>query len=352
VPERGELLMSFEDIRGIRLDISSAGRGLQQTMLLMAFLLENPGSVLLLDEPDAHLEVLRQRQIYNALTDVAQYSGSQVIAASHSEVILNEAADRDIVVAFVGKPHRINDRGSQVLKALKAIGFEDYYLAGTTGWVLYLEGATDLEILRAFASTLNHDAAEVLERPFVRYIANQPSKAREHFYGIREAREDLVGFVLTDRLDQQAADTGELLIRQWRRREIENYLCLPDVFERYAAGLARQQSAGPLFATVDEQRFRDVMHECVERRIPPAAMQDTRDRWWIDVKASDEFLDPVFEEFFDKLNLPNLMRKTDYHRLASLVPAEHIDDEVRKVLDQVCEVAARARPAGGEGASQ
>src|SRR6185295_3140244 len=95
---------------------------LQQTLLLLAYLTLNPRSVLLIDEPDAHLEILRQRQIYRVLSDVARERGSQVIMASHSEVILNEAADRDVVVAFVGKPHRIDDRGSQVLKSLKEIG--------------------------------------------------------------------------------------------------------------------------------------------------------------------------------------------------------------------------------------
>jgi len=66
----------------------------------------------------------------------------RIVAASHSEVILNEAADRDVVVAFVGRPHRIDDRGSQVSKSLKSIGFEHYYQAEITGWVLYLEGST------------------------------------------------------------------------------------------------------------------------------------------------------------------------------------------------------------------
>lgn len=68
----------------------------------------NPGTVLLLDEPDAHLEILRQRQIYNTITEVAREANSQIIAASHSEVILNEACDRDTVVAFLGRPHRID----------------------------------------------------------------------------------------------------------------------------------------------------------------------------------------------------------------------------------------------------
>jgi ABC-type arginine transport system ATPase subunit len=344
IVERGELAMAYRDRRGVKLDMSAAGRGLQQTLLLLAFLLRNPGAVLLLDEPDAHLEILRQRQIYQALTEVAGEAGSQVIAASHSEVILNEAADRDVVVAFVGKPHRIDDRGSQVLKSLKSIGFESYYLAETTGWVLYLEGATDLAILRAFARTLKHAAAEALERPFTHYIQNLPQHARDHFYGVREAKADLVGLVITDKLERDAESTDELTLFHWSRREIENYLCFPEVLASYAVSLARQRADGPLFEGAAAQRFRHTMRECVEGRVPPLALRNDDDRWWRTVKASDEFLDLVFEDFFQKLELPNLMRKTDYHRLAALVPAERIDEDVRRALDLVVKTSGRARP--------
>ena len=132
VAARGEIEMTYRE-RSITLDLSSAGRGLQQTLLLLAYMYANPGAVLLLDEPDAHLEILRQRQIYGLLTEVARESGSQIIAASHSEVLLNEAAGRDLVVAFVGRPHRIDDRGSQVLKSLRDISFDQYYQAEQTG---------------------------------------------------------------------------------------------------------------------------------------------------------------------------------------------------------------------------
>lgn len=178
--------MTYRD-HGVRLDLSSSGRGLQQTLLLLAHLETNPDAVLLLDEPDAHLEIQRQRQIYNILVEAAQEQGSQLIIASHSEVILNEAADRDSVIAFLGKPHRIDDRGSQVLKSLREIGFDQYYQAEQSGWVLYLEGSTDLAILRSFAGKLGHSAQTVLERPFVHYVTNQPQKARDHFFGLREA---------------------------------------------------------------------------------------------------------------------------------------------------------------------
>ena len=71
--------------------------------------------------------------------------------------------------------------GSQLLKSLRNISFEQYYQAEQKGWVLYLEGSTDLAILQAFAKKLHHPAQNILKRPFVHYVENQPQKARDHF---------------------------------------------------------------------------------------------------------------------------------------------------------------------------
>ena len=192
IVERGEIAMGYRE-RGTALDLSSSGKGLQQTLLILAYMYANPGAVILLDEPDAHLEFLRQRQIYTLIAQVAAESGTQIIAASHSEVLLNEAAGRDLVIAFVGLPHRIGDGPSQ-RKALAEIGFEQYVQAEQTGWVLYLEGSTDLAIFRAFASKLGReDAVRALDRPFVHYVGNQPRDAARHFHGLREALPELKG---------------------------------------------------------------------------------------------------------------------------------------------------------------
>jgi hypothetical protein len=55
-----------------------------------AFLLVNRCCVLLLEDPDDHLEILCHQRSYNLLTDVALGTGSQVIGPSHPKVILNE----------------------------------------------------------------------------------------------------------------------------------------------------------------------------------------------------------------------------------------------------------------------
>jgi ABC-type taurine transport system ATPase subunit len=338
VQERGEITLGYRTRGNVRLDLSSSGRGLQQTLLLLSYMAAHPGSVLLLDEPDAHLEILRQRQIYQVLADTAERTGSQVVAASHSEVILNEAADRDTVIAFVGRPHRIDDRGGRLVRALKDIGFEHYLQAEERGWVLYLEGATDLAILSAFARKLNHPAREALERPFVHYIGNQPRKAQEHFHALREAKSDLLGVAIYDRLERSLPSDSYLAQRSWRRREIENYLAQRETLLAWAEDLGRSQE-GPLFA----ERFVEAMAEAIDQVAGALAVLRRADPTSPDIKASDEFLDPVFETFFAKVGLPNLMRKTDYHTLVPFVPREAVDPEIVEALDQVAAIAERAK---------
>ena len=342
--DRSEITMSYRESSDAPLDLSSAGRGVHQTLLLLAYLSVNPKSVLLLDEPDAHLEILRQRQIYNVLSDAARDQESQVVIASHSEVVLNEAAARDVVVAFVGQPHRLNDRPNQLLKALKDIGFEDYYQAEQRSWVLYLEGSTDLAILRAFATKLQHAARNDLESPFARYIENQPSRARDHFHGLLEAKPDLVGFLLNDRMERPLQGAAALTEAMWERREIENYLCQPETLAAWAEASAEETSPGPLFTPGQAAARGKLMDECIHELVPPLALRNPDDVWWWNVKASDEFLDRLFEMFFTRLGLPNLMRKTNYHLLASFVTADRIAPEIAQKLDFIHETAQRAQP--------
>jgi len=337
VVARGEITMSYKERSGIEFDLSSSGRGLQQTLLLLAHLYAHPGSVLLLDEPDAHLEVLRQRENYNLLTTVARRQGSQVIAASHSEVVLNEAADKDVVVAFVGRPHRIDDRGSQVRKSLTDIGFDQYYLAEQEGWVLYLEGSTDLEILKTFAETLKHPAREVLERPFVRYVGNDTASVYSHFFGLKEACPAIRGIAIFDRLDKQLEERAPLVQTMWEKREIENYLCMEEVLMTYAA-----QEARDLF-TVQSKK---IMREEIDKLVRALASFE-KSPWSPDLKATDEFLDHLFRNYFRRLKLPNLLSKSNYHVLAGLVPADKIAPEVSMKLDMVLRLAESAHGLDG-----
>ena len=224
------------------------------------------------------------------------------------------------------------------MKALRDIRFEQYVQAQQTGWVLYLEGSTDLAILQAFAEKLGHPAQDVLKRPFVHYVGNQPKKVLDHFGGLRDAKTDLVGFCLFDPLKSGFLTPPGLEGHIWKQREIENYLCHKEMLMAWAEKEGEQQTAGPLFA----YPWRSVMEETMAE----LERSSKASPWSPHTKASDDFLDPLFDSFFKKLGLENLMRKTNYHTLVQYVPTDQIDPEVSEVLDGILEIANQAKPVG------
>ncbi len=342
IQERSELSLAYKEASGVELDISSSGRGCQQVLLLLSYMLANPGAVLLLDEPDAHLEILRQRDVYNLITEIAAEQGSQIIAASHSEIVLQEAAERDVVMAFVGRPHRIDTRARhQVKKALESIRMADYYLAEQKGWTLYLEGSTDLAILRTLAIRLDHPAKKYLgDSVPVFYLGNnKPQEARDHFHGLREAKADLVGFALFDRLEKELHTGSALVEKMWTKREIENYLTTPESLRAFVQLGLRQDDL------VDEAERKTrvaVLDGCLEEIVRALAITKKPDPWGPDIKVTDEFLDPLFENYYQRLGIPQQTFKRDYHGLAHTIPLEQIPAEVTGMLDDIVAVARNA----------
>ncbi|PKO86655.1 MAG: AAA family ATPase [Betaproteobacteria bacterium HGW-Betaproteobacteria-12] len=340
---RGEVTMSYREKTGVELDLSSAGRGLQQTLLLLAYLYANPHTTVLLDEPDAHLEILRQRQIYRIINDVARQQNGQIISASHSEVILSEAADKDTVIAFLGKPHRINNKGSQLQKALNNIGFDHYYLAEERGWILYMEGSTDLDILRAFAKKIAHPAEALLDAPFVHYVGeNRPQPARDHFFGLKEAKPDLVGLALFDRINNPLQTEGGLVEKMWTKREIENYICREDILLSWAKG----NGPSDLVEEMEAPHRVETMQLCINELVQALETQGKDNPWSDHIKASDEFLIPLMRNYARKLGLPiQTENKARFHELVEFMDAEAIDHEVISILDAIIETASLAMPA-------
>lgn len=308
-------------------DICNAGRGFHQMLLIFSYIYAGRSSILLLDEPDAHLEIIRQKEIFNTLADTLKRKNSQLIIATHSEAVLNEASDKDQIIAFLGKPHIVNSK-SQLVKSLTQFGFEQYLLAEQEKRVLYLEGSTDLAILKGFAEVLQHPAKGYLSKPFVWYMGNTLSKAREHFFALKEAVPELKGLAIVDNTETPLQDTAGLKEMMWKRREIENYLPIPEIVEGYVLNEMSGDSL-PLFHNSE------AMKKIIEDRMPPAALKNKSDPWWFKSKMSDDFLDIVFRNYFEKMNMPILMKKGDYHLLLRFTKPEHVDKEVKENLDEI-----------------
>ena len=343
---RGTITMDYCDQDGkTTLDLSSSGRGMQQVLLLLAHLYDNSeNTVFLLDEPDAHLEILRQRQIYNRINEVAEKRNSQIISASHSEVLLGEAAQRESAVAFVGNPHILGEnKQSRVMSALKDIGFEFYYEAERKGWILYLEGETDLRILQAFAQKLEHPSEQILQDPLVKYIANLPNKAREHFHALKEAKNDLQGILLLDRTEKELRIAEHLLECMWEKYEIENYLCKGAAIIAYVTD---GFDSGDLFGNFEISKRKNQIKEEISKLEQAFKTLNKPGPFSDDIKASDDFLVPLFENFAVSLGKPKsiFLQKKDFYKLVPYIPRDEIDAEVEEKLNAIVKVAEKAQP--------
>lgn len=112
----------------------------------------------------------------------------------------------------------------------------------------------------------------------------------------------------------------------WRQREIENYLCFPETLLNYAG----------------EQRA--VMQQSIDEVTQALRILVRPDPFGPQIKASDDFLTPLFERYYQKLGLGNLMRKTDFHVLAQHVPVDKLDPEIGEKLDAILTAASKACP--------
>ncbi|MCM2312601.1 MAG: AAA family ATPase, partial [Steroidobacteraceae bacterium] len=349
-------------------DLSQAGRGLQQMLLVLAYLYAHRGSIVLVDEPDAHLEILRQRQIYVLLRDVARESGSQIVMATHSEVILDEALDTNLVLLLEGRSDDLAQK-ADIKNALRHFGAEHYVRARQRGYVLYVEGGTDLDMLHAFARRLNHPVAKIWdERVNVFYVQDNYPLAdtdselerveggfgitpREHFNGLRNLLPGLKGLAVLDNdgKNRQDADEGDLSVRYWQRYEAENYFITPTLLAAYA----KEKLDLPLFDAIVDQALDELVLERVfgsrahDFNTWRNAAVDARRLIW-DTATRQVKLSDFAEEFFRRLarvtNTPMLLRKGNLHELIDLVDPGTVDGEVGHKLDALGNLFTSAAP--------
>lgn len=331
----GLLILEYiED--GIKYDISSAGRGFQQTLLLFSYMFANPNTILLLDEPDAHLEVIRQREAFQRINEIASESNSQILIASHSEIVLDEAAEASKIIALIeNQTFELNTSTSSqstkyIKKTLTDIGWEKYYLAKSKGHVLYFEGSTDLQMLLAFANKLNHKVEPLLRFANISYTSdNVPNTAVANFVALKEIFPELKGLALFDKIEKNIDDIKPLKVVCWQRRELENYFARPALLVKHAKLLHYK------YDKYSTTQLEQAINKAIEDYTLRAYLNDLNHDWWNSAKLSDEWLNNIFPEFYQQLDLPLDFFKRDYYQLIALMDEKDISPEIIEKLDLI-----------------
>lgn len=106
---RGELQMtfSFPTPKRQTFDLSMLGNGMQQLLLLLAFLELNHDGTVLLDSPDTNLDEHLQHKMFEMIFKAVHTNKTQVIIASHSPSVLDEFNKLSRTVVSLAEPAAI-----------------------------------------------------------------------------------------------------------------------------------------------------------------------------------------------------------------------------------------------------
>jgi predicted ATPase len=340
---RGANILAEYSMRkdGPSLDIASAGSGFLQVLMLLTFLHTRPGSVLLLDEPDAHLHVILQDAVYGELRRVAAEKRSQLVIATHSEVIIDAAEPRHVCV-LLDRPRMLatDEERERLIRSLRVLSNADIMRALEVPGILYLDDYTDLDILREWARILGHPAHELLTtRLFWKPNVAEPRagaqgvSATDHYAALRLVRE-LPALQILDgdaRPEIPATPiTGYGFQRvRWKRYEIESYLFVPAVLERFVEARVGSEAAA--------QHVADLRTHLIATQPPPFLTDPFQDfPFLLGTKARKDLLPPALLA----AGLPGFPY-THFFEIASVMHPDEIHPEVIEKLDTIVKAFGR-----------
>lgn len=240
-------------------DIISGGSGFHQILTLMAFLYGYPGvTTILFDEPDAHLHVNLQRQIINYFKQISE---TQFIIATHSEEFIKGVEITSIISVLSAKPLRVLS-SSNIISALSEIDNIDIVRTQDSPYILYIEGEDDQRILAAWARTLGK--SELFQK-YYPYILGGSSKkemkdkADRHYGALKQIVPKLKRAMLFDFDNEEVAlnpDSDNIVLNEWKRKNIDNYLLVPDAWKRAVSKELREPADSlfvqPYFEIIDK----------------------------------------------------------------------------------------------------
>jgi len=305
--------------------------------MLLTFLHTRPASVLLIDEPDAHLHVILQDAIYSELRSVAMEQHSQLIIATHSEVIIDSVEPRELFAMFDGpRPIADNKERASLMQSLSILSNVDIVMAQDAPGIIYVEGHTDIAILREWARILNHKAYDLLTKSLFWKPTVWESRlgacgvqARDHYDALQLVKPGIPGLMLLDgdcRVEvPETPITGAGLQRiRWKRYEIESYLVHPAALRRFVENQVGKDAAAPHLADLDKY---------FQANFPPPFIENplSDPAFLISTKARVDLIPPALEAA-GLFNIPY----TKYNEIAAVMLPEEIHPEIREKLDAIC----------------
>ncbi len=218
-------------------DIIAGGSGFHQTLTLLAFLYGYKPTTILLDEPDAHLHVNLQREILDYFRQMSSERNIQFLIATHAEELIKGVDANRIVSLLQQKPIRESSK-PEILGAMADVSNTEINQLRSSPFLIYVEGDTDERILRTWARILGAEAD--IKRVCFRNMRDgnkeaMKKDAKKHFLSVKQIIPKIKRLMIFDYDTDETAfhpKEANMNLFEWKRKNIENYLLVPDAWKR------------------------------------------------------------------------------------------------------------------------
>lgn len=319
-------------------DIIAGGSGFHQALTLLAFLYGYQPTTILLDEPDAHLHVNLQREILDYFKRKAIERNTQFLIATHAEEFVRGVDASQLVSLLSQAPRRIQS-APEVLRAMAEVSNEEIARLMTSPYILYVEGESDERILRSWANQCGAQAA--MDKVCFKSMgggdkANMKKRADEHFAALQQIIPEAARLMLFDYDSQDSAfhqESGNSVLAEWKRKNIENYMLVPDAWKR-AALRQMECKEGDLFA-------RPVLLE-IDRFFSEQNLTLPRGKTWRNVTANvfsvvdgKRILFENNDSLFQSLRKASLSVELKKEQVALSMLADEIHEDVHQFIGKL-----------------
>ena len=310
-------------------DLINGASGFLQTVLIKSALLHSSARLFLLDEPDAHLHALLKEKMYRLIREHCDKNGCQAVIATHSGRLIEEAGAESGEKLFLVTEKGLNPVSRQDAKELLKISTQNIVHAETFQRVLYLEGKSDLDILREWARVLDHPAVRWLENPFWIPTAEEDGRSfvQKHFRALKAQVPTLRALEIRDRNGSVGVRTGQgkkrdgFLQEFWNRYEIENYLIHPKAIARFVL-----RSRG-------KEKKEKVERYMKEQWPPVLSKKPFEDTRFDQVKGKSTIIDVMTAAGVDMNRVD--MKESECYRIARAMKPGEIHPDVVVMLDRI-----------------
>ena len=360
-----------DNVLGRGLDVVVSGTGFQQVLQIFTGVLSQGSTIVLMDEPDAHLHARLQVEMMRIFADLVEGEGLQFVLASHSPHLISAAPPGSLRAMIDGKAHPFATEPEQMdlLDTLGAFDRMEIVPLLRTKSVVFVENRDDrnylelsarklwgeaktrkiwdgLSFLYTYQEPVSADVKRLARQ--VKDLLNAPGLSQLH--GGRQARFLVIG----DRdyrsasgsrkarkeLEKKAKGEGfklDLHCPIWSRNEIDNYLLDASAIERAAVKKAKEASQTEAIKTAVQeaiQKSLEAQRPEVQQRIAHKLQQDDPDCRNDYLKATTRSEEILNAEWADG------MAVCDAKKLLSQIRAELQSRKLKTALSEADIVAA------------